>query len=108
MVVRKPFYGIAEAGTHWWATYFNHHKDKLGMVTSTYDPCLLVSSTNEFAVVGLQPDDTIGLTNETFNAMEEDELQKAGFMAKGKMFLGPQTPLKKECERAHASQGKAP
>ena len=25
MVVLKPPYGIAEAGTHWWATYSRHH-----------------------------------------------------------------------------------
>jgi len=44
MRVIKPLYGIAEAGTHWWATYHSHHLKKLQMVTSTYDPCLLISS----------------------------------------------------------------
>ncbi|KAH6667374.1 hypothetical protein B0J14DRAFT_658827 [Halenospora varia] len=33
MVVVKPLYGLAEAGTHWWATYFKHHKEKLQMET---------------------------------------------------------------------------
>jgi hypothetical protein len=42
MVVIKSLYGIAEAGTHWWAIYSKHYKDKLFMTTSTYDPCLLV------------------------------------------------------------------
>jgi len=26
MVVLKPLYGIAEAGTYWWATYSKYHK----------------------------------------------------------------------------------
>ncbi|KAI0999863.1 hypothetical protein K3495_g8333 [Podosphaera aphanis] len=29
--VIKPLYGIAEAGTHWWATYITHHKENLSM-----------------------------------------------------------------------------
>ncbi|KAI1002435.1 hypothetical protein K3495_g5765 [Podosphaera aphanis] len=44
MVVKKPLYGIAEAGTHWWATYNTHHKEKLQMTNSTYDSCLLIST----------------------------------------------------------------
>ncbi|KAI0994535.1 hypothetical protein K3495_g13645 [Podosphaera aphanis] len=43
MVVRKPLYGIPEAGTHWWATYHKHHRENLGMEPSTYDPCLLIT-----------------------------------------------------------------
>jgi hypothetical protein len=27
--VIKPFYGIAEAGVHWWATYHSHHLNEL-------------------------------------------------------------------------------
>ncbi|KAK1958699.1 hypothetical protein LY78DRAFT_532682, partial [Colletotrichum sublineola] len=43
MQVIKPLYGIAEAGTHWWATYSRHHRENLEMDTSTFDPCLLIS-----------------------------------------------------------------
>ena len=54
MIVRKPLYGIPEAGTHWWATYYKHYKDKLAMVTSSYDPCLLITTKKEtFRVVGI-------------------------------------------------------
>jgi hypothetical protein len=47
--------GIAEVGTHWWATYHNHYIKKLQMVTSSYDPYLLISSSenNEFAIIGI-------------------------------------------------------
>ena len=44
MIVQKLLYGILEAGTHWWATYYKHHKEKLSIVTLMYDPCLLVST----------------------------------------------------------------
>ncbi len=44
MVVLKPLYGVPEAGMHWWATYSKHHKEKLSMEPSTYDPCLLIST----------------------------------------------------------------
>lgn len=44
MVVIKPLYGIAEAGAHWWSTYFKHHCERLQIVISTYDPCLLMTN----------------------------------------------------------------
>jgi hypothetical protein len=88
MVVLKPLYGIPEAGTHWWATYFKHHQEKLHMTTSTYDPCLLITTTKEeFAVVGMQTDDTLGLSDNHFAILEQDELDKAKFTAKPKEIL---------------------
>jgi hypothetical protein len=54
MVIIRPLYGIAEAGTHWWATYSKYYKDKLFMITSTYDLCLLVTITEGgFGIVGM-------------------------------------------------------
>lgn len=88
MIVRKPLYGVAEAGTHWNLTYSRHHRDKLHMKTSTFDPCLLISTEKErFGIVGMQTDDTLGLSDDAFSALEEDELVKAGFMAKAKETL---------------------
>ena len=76
MVVIKPLYGIAEAGAYWWSTYFKHHTNKLQMETSTYDPCLLISKSTAagFGMVGIQTDDTLGLSDNHFAAKEEDEL----------------------------------
>ena len=86
MVVIKPLYGIAEAGAHWWATYFKHHIDRLRMKTSTYDPCLLISrgdgNDSGFGIVGMQTDDTIGLSDSSFAAKENREFDIAGFKAK--------------------------
>ena len=76
MIVVKPLYGIAEAGTHWWATYTNHHREELGMTVSTYDPCLLIATEESkgFGVVGIQTDDTLILADEDFAADEERRL----------------------------------
>ncbi|KAH0425958.1 polyprotein [Colletotrichum camelliae] len=95
MEVIKPLYGIAEAGTHWYATYSNHHREKLQMRTSTYDPCLLLSeeTSSDFAMIGMQTDDTLGLSTDAFSTREEDELEKATFTAKGKQTLTTDNPL---------------
>lgn len=92
MRILKPLYGIAEAGTHWWATYSRHHKEKLSMITSTFDPCLLIS-TKAFGIVGLQTDDTLILGDEEFQSLEDAELTKANFTAKPKQKLEMNTPL---------------
>jgi hypothetical protein len=95
MHVVKPLYGIAEAGTHWWATYHSHHIKKLQMVTSSYDPCLLISSSEngEFAMIGMQTDDTIGLTTLAFSRREDEKLAEAAFKAKPKEALEEGKPL---------------
>ncbi|KID81309.1 Ribonuclease H-like protein [Metarhizium guizhouense ARSEF 977] len=94
MVVVKPLYGIAEAGTHWWATYFNHHRDNLRMTTSTFDPCLLVTTTRDcFGITGMQTDDTLGLGDQRFFDLEEEQLKKAKFTAKPKEILTPDNLL---------------
>jgi len=94
IIVRKPLYGIPEAGTHWWATYYKHHRDRLSMVTSSYDPCLLVTTTKDaFGVVGMQTDDTLILGNKAFAQLEDEELGKAKLSAKPAEALSYETPL---------------
>jgi hypothetical protein len=93
MVVIKPLYGIAEAGTHWWAIYFNHYCEKLNMTISTYNSCLLISSSKQFVIVGIQMDDTLILCDSGFNQLEEDELKKAEFTTKPKQELTTGKPL---------------
>jgi hypothetical protein len=54
IIVQKPLYRIPEAGTHWWATYYKHHKEKLLIITLSYDPCLLIITKKEaFKVIGI-------------------------------------------------------
>lgn len=82
MRVLKPLYGIAEAGSHWFTTYHNHHRLRLEMNTSTYDICLLISTGEHFGLVGMQIDDTLFLADNKIAELENLELQKVGFLAK--------------------------
>lgn len=92
MVVIKPLYGIAEAGAYWWSTYFKHHTEKLHMETSTYDPCLLITkvAADGFGIVGMQTDDTLGLSDTQFAETETKELR---FSAKNKQYLTFEEPI---------------
>ncbi|KAF2185681.1 hypothetical protein K469DRAFT_466462, partial [Zopfia rhizophila CBS 207.26] len=96
MRVVKPLYGIAEAGTHWWATYSKHHHDKLNMKSSSFDPCLLITkdhSRTTFGVVGMQTDDTLILCNDAFSKLEEEQIRIAQIAAKPKQKLDPESEL---------------
>jgi hypothetical protein len=92
--VVKPLYGVLEAGNHWFSTYHKHHLDKLYMAQSTYDPCLMYSTTIPFGLVGLQTDDILIVADNTFTEAEEAELKKAGFIAKKREQLAEGTKLK--------------
>ena len=72
----------------------SHYVKNLDINQSTYDPCLLYRNDNSFGVVGLQTDDTLLLTNDTFTDAEQVELEKAKFMAKERELLTVDTPLK--------------
>lgn len=41
--VVKLLYGLAEDGNRWFATYLDHHKEKLSMEMSPYDACLFIT-----------------------------------------------------------------
>ena len=64
------------------------------MTQSTYDPCLLHTSTDGFGLVGLQTDDTLFLADADFARNEETKLQKAKFLAKEREQLTTQHPIK--------------
>jgi hypothetical protein len=91
--VVKPLYGVPEAGNHWFKTYHAHHVTQLRMNQSTYDPCLLYSTT-PFGLVGLQTDDTLLLADQRFSDREKDELKRAKFTAKEREKLTKETPIK--------------
>jgi hypothetical protein len=92
--VIKPLYGIPEAGNHWFSIYYKHHLDKLHIAQSTYDPCLMYSTTTPFGLVGLQTDDTLIVVDAAFIDTEETELQKAGLIAKKREQLTNGNKLK--------------
>lgn len=90
-----PLYGIPEAGAHWYGTYEKHHRHKLGMEQSTYDPCLMVTKNPQgpFGIVGLQTDDTLFVGDRQFVDLEDSELSTAGLLAKPAQTLTPESPL---------------
>ncbi|RWA03359.1 hypothetical protein EKO27_g11746 [Xylaria grammica] len=91
----RPLYGLAESGLYWFKTYHQHHRQKLGMDVSTYDPCLLISTgqSHDFGITGLQTDDTFSFVTPSFSEKEEQELQKAKFRAKPKEVLRVDHPI---------------
>ena len=55
---------------------------------------MLISDSNEqFAIVGMQTDDTLILADEKRSTLEETELKNAGFRAKPKFKLASNAPL---------------
>ncbi|KHJ30532.1 hypothetical protein EV44_g3546 [Erysiphe necator] len=81
--IKKPLYGIPEAGTHWFRNYHKHHIENLHMTQSTFDPCLLhTNKKGLFGVVGIQTDDTLFIGNEEFIRLEQDEIIKSQIVTK--------------------------
>jgi hypothetical protein len=94
IIVQKLLYRILKAGTHWWATYHKHHKEKLVIATFTYNLCFLIIIIKvAFGVVGIQTDDTLIFRLKEFNTIEKEELTKAKFSAKPKELLSLETLL---------------
>jgi len=84
-----PLYGLAESGAHWFETYHKHHLNKLDMVQSTFDPCLLIEKTGR-GLVGLQTDDSLILADDTFAAREQEQLT---FLSKPRQQLTSTDPI---------------
>ncbi len=89
LLVIKPLYGLAEAGNHWFATYLDHYKEKLGMKMSSYNACLLITKNGDenFGIAGLQTDNTLNIGTEAFIRKEEKEIIEAKFKAKNRTIL---------------------
>lgn len=104
--VLKPLYGIPEAGNHWFGTYHGHHTKELGMEVSTYDPCLLFCGEMgpDFALLGLQTDDTLFGAGEKFAQKEQNELQKAHFLAKEREQLRSAIQSSSMVETSHSTK----
>jgi hypothetical protein len=64
------------------------------MAISTYDSCLLITTTeNGFGIVRMQTDNIIILTDKPFLILEENELLNAKFITKSKKKLTSDSPL---------------
>ncbi len=90
--VIKSLYNVSEAKTHWFNTYYDHHKKNLNITKSTYDLCLLFINQNEsssnfinqsiFGLIEMQTDDTLMLRDNQFAELEENEPKKAKLIFK--------------------------
>lgn len=49
LFLNLPLYGVPESGNHWYNTYHMHHSKNLGLIKSSYDPCLLIRIDNEYS-----------------------------------------------------------
>jgi hypothetical protein len=63
------------------------------MVTSIYDPCLLITFNGLFGITGIQMDDTLIICYPEFSAKKEEKVQKAAFRAKSKARLTKSSPM---------------
>ncbi|KAI0995357.1 hypothetical protein K3495_g12825 [Podosphaera aphanis] len=98
LLILKPLYGIPEAGNHWYHTYHKHFLQNLNMEESTYDSCLLYSTSRRsrnagFGIVGMQTDDTLTLCDVAFAKLEEVEVKKAKLLAKPVEHLTKDHPI---------------
>jgi hypothetical protein len=91
--VIRPFYIIAKSDIYWWFTYHKHHLEKFNIITSTYDPCLLITSDGSFGITGMQTDDALIICSPEFSAKKEEKIQKAAFRAKPKARLAKSSPI---------------
>lgn len=66
--VVRPLYGIPESSLHWSFKYQIHHTERLGMIRSKADPCVLIER-NNWRLKGmniLQVDDTMEIGTQGF------------------------------------------
>ena len=81
--VISPLYGMPESPMHWFTTYLNHQKNRLGMNQVPIDPHLLYQTKDGLlqALLTLQVDDTLYAANDSF--MKQEERFASEFPSKG-------------------------
>jgi hypothetical protein len=86
----RPLHGLAEAGTHWFNTcHKHHHIEKLNIVNSAFDPCLLIENSGN-GLIGTQTDDTLVLANSDLASKEQAEQP---FLSKSRKELTLENPI---------------
>ncbi len=90
----KFLYDVLETETHWFNTYQKHHKNKLSMIESTFDSCLLHIEFIHFEVVDIQTDDTLIFANDEFVTLEENEVAREYLTFKRREKLNLITSIK--------------
>jgi hypothetical protein len=83
----KSLYNILETDNHWFATYHNHHVNRLNMNQSTYYSCLIYKSLSSFDIMSMQIDDILILAKQSFANAEEDVIVFVEIMIKARDHL---------------------
>ena len=88
-----PLHDLAEVENHQFATYLDHHKEKLRMEMSPYDACFFITKNGgeNFGIAKLQIDNTFNVGTEAFIEKKETEMIKAKFKAKNQTILETST-----------------
>lgn len=89
LLIIKPLYGLIEVGNHWFATYLDYHKEKLGIEISLYNTCLFITKNGgkNFGIAGFQTDNTLNVRMETIIKKKMTEIMKAKFKTKTQKIL---------------------
>ena len=88
MRIIKLLYGIVEAGVYWWVTYYKHYCEKLNIITSIYNTCLLITNNKDtirekaFSITILQTDNIYSININKFSAKEECTIKEAEILYK--------------------------
>eukprot|EP00173_Palmaria_palmata_P000915 Plantae.Rhodophyta-Palmaria_palmata.ctg14716.p1 GENE.Plantae.Rhodophyta-Palmaria_palmata.ctg14716~~Plantae.Rhodophyta-Palmaria_palmata.ctg14716.p1 ORF type:complete len:201 (-),score=15.59 Plantae.Rhodophyta-Palmaria_palmata.ctg14716:638-1240(-) len=86
--LRRPLYGLPEAGAMWYSTFARYHRNSLMMHHTATGPAVFVRHASEGRLEGLsvlQVDDTLVIGNETFMASEAKESD--AFPFKGRTLI---------------------
>jgi hypothetical protein len=76
LMMLKPLYGTKEAGTYWNAAYSGDWKQKVGVTSSTQDPCFITATRNQakdapHGIAAILVDYTLMTGNKQFAKSEE-------------------------------------
>lgn len=78
-MVVKPIYGLPESDLNLYITYLECHMERLNMVWTTVDPCVLVKSTDGCltGLGALQVDEYLSLGDTSFLKEEKEALSNS-------------------------------
>ena len=83
--------------------YSHHHKEKLGIISLTYDLCLLITDNGSLSIVSIQTDDIVILRDKKFSGRKTNAIM---FKSKKKTRLNKRTTLTfNECTIVRSDDG---
>lgn len=77
---------MPKAGNHWFASYNQYYKKKLGITEFTYDPCLFYRS-DLLEIVGMQTDDTLILADNISLSKKKEAIKATKIIIKDCEYL---------------------